>query len=64
MTTVELRSRYGLKLVIHGPDLQVFVNRGTTPARHVQTLTGQTHGGIALRVGDVSNGDFANLVVR
>jgi hypothetical protein len=52
-----------LRLVMHGTDLQIFVNRAATPSLHVQTLGRRTHGGIGLWVGDLSPGDFANLTI-
>lgn len=53
-----------LRLVIRGTDVQAFVNGNASPALHVQTLGGRTHGGVGLWVGDPSPGDFANVVVR
>jgi hypothetical protein len=53
-----------LRLALRGRDLQLFVDRAPTPALHVQTLGGRTRGGVALWVGDLSPGDFANVVVR
>lgn len=52
-----------LRFVLRGSDLQVFVDRAAGPALHVHTLGGRTHGGVGLWVGDLSPGDFANLVV-
>jgi hypothetical protein len=52
-----------LRLELRGDDLRVFVNRAAEPALHVKTLGGRTHGGIGLWVGDLSPGDFANLVI-
>lgn len=53
-----------LKVVVRGNDVSAFVNGGSSPALHVQALSGRKRGGVGLWVGDPSPGDFANLVVR
>jgi predicted alpha/beta superfamily hydrolase len=42
----------------------VFLNNAAEPVLHVQTLGGRTRGSVALWVGDLSNGDFANLTLK
>jgi hypothetical protein len=53
-----------LRVVVRGDDVTAFVNGSTSPALHVQALSGRARGGVGLWVGDPSPGDFANLVVR
>jgi len=53
-----------VEVVVSGNDVTAFVNGSASPALRVQALSGRTHGGVGLWVGDPSPGDFANLVVR
>lgn len=53
-----------LRIAFRGRDLAVYLDRSATPALHVQMLGDRTDGGVGLWVGDLSPGDFANVVIR
>ncbi len=51
------------KIVVHYPQVTVFVNGNSTPCLTVQELSTRGDGKIGLWVGNNSDGDFANLTI-
>ncbi len=51
------------KIVVHYPQVTVFVNGNSTPCLTVQELSARRGGKIGLWVGNNSDGDFANLTI-
>ena len=51
------------KIVVAEKTVSVYVNDAKEPSLVVAKLTGTTHGGLGLWVGDPTEGDFANLKI-
>ena len=52
------------KIVVHGPQVSVFVNGNAKPSLTVEKLNPRHEGKLGLWVGPQSTGEFANLVVE
>jgi hypothetical protein len=52
-----------LKILVHYPQIEVYVNGNTTPALVVKELSRNPGGKIGLWAGNNSDGDYANLVI-
>jgi hypothetical protein len=53
-----------IKILVHYPEIKVFVNGNTTPSLVVRELSRNPGGMIGLWAGNNSDGDFANLEIR
>ena len=54
---------FHVKIVVHYPEIKVYVNNSLTPSLTVQELNSRQEGKIGLWVGNNSGGDFANLKI-
>jgi hypothetical protein len=52
-----------LRVTIRGRQIQAFVDNASTPALTVTSLSSHSSGGVAIWVGNGSNGDFSNFRV-
>ena len=55
---------FHVKIVVHYPEVKVYVNRNVTSCLTFQELSARREGKIGLWVGNNSDGDFANLTIN
>jgi len=64
LSTVEPDNWFHAKIIVSNDSIKVFVNNDTQPSLTVKPLAGPLPGKIGFWVGNNSEGDFANLVIR